>query len=395
MQRLTKYEVLAYLAHGAVRSKQLVRLIRQNAFFAGTGERRITQLIAELKRDGLAGKDQGMITPTDKAADLLAFLLWMKKDGVDHNAALQKTNASLFREVFARRQGQLTAISKLSKPTTLKAAKALDQIRFITVLQRKPLVARANANDKTIFLANAFGYDFTAFQKGMKAGGIKRDSPQLREHLIRLHVYSTTVTEGNTATERDVEKVLSNLDSRLTPKEVIEIVNAKRAIDAVCRVCEKEELTIELIKRLHGILMAGLVENPGQFSYLRKRIIGSSAKLPDSKIEIETGLAAMLNFHRKYARKMRPAVHAALLHFLFVSIHPFLDGNGRVARLIHSFVLMKAGLPLFAFDPNYRNDYFSLLDKGRSEDVAGFVQFCIERHQELINDQSTELGKHG
>ena len=92
----------------------------------------------------------------------------------------------------------------------------------------------------------------------------------------------------------------------------------------------------------------------------------------------------MFNFYEKYKDKIEPQILASLVHFLFVSIHPFIDGNGRVARLIHSFVLMKAGLPLFAFDPNHRNTYFSLLDKGRTESVEEFVQFCIDKHKELI-----------
>ncbi|MBI4162509.1 MAG: hypothetical protein HY513_02405 [Candidatus Aenigmarchaeota archaeon] len=54
----------------------------------------------------------------------------------------------------------------------------------------------ANVIDKTIFLANVFRYNFDAFQKNIKHTRLEKDSPKLKEHIIKLHVYSTTVTES-------------------------------------------------------------------------------------------------------------------------------------------------------------------------------------------------------
>lgn len=384
MKVLTKYDVLAYLSNGEIEIDKLIKQIRQNALFEETSERKVRLLLAELRKGDLVSKNKKMFVLTDQAIDTLAFLLWAKKDNLDYNVPFKKGNEHLFQKIFESGEIDLIEKSMFSKPTTLKIAKELEQINFIKAVKRKPLVTRANVTDRTMFFANVFGYNFTAFQKGIKLVRIEKDSPKLREHLIKLHVYSTTVTEGNTATEKDVERVLNNLDSRLSPKEVMEIVNAKKAVDELYNIYKTEELSIGMIKNLHKILMINLVENPGEFSYTRKGIIGSVAKLPDSKIEIDTELQALINFYSKYKGKIDPLILASLVHFLFVSIHPFIDGNGRVARLIHSYVLMKAGLPLLAFDPNYRNKYFDLLDKGRSESVEEFVQFCIDKHNELI-----------
>lgn len=362
---------------------ELIRQLRQNAIF-NAKERKIRMLLAELRKDGFVSKRQSVIALTNKAADTLAFLLWLKKDGIDYNVPLRKRHQQLFQKIFEKGERHLIKESMFSKPTTLKISRDMESINFIKAVKRKPLIARANATDKTIFFANIFGYNFDAFQKNIKHTRIEKDSPKLKEHLIKLHVYSTTVTEGNTASEKDVENVLNNLDSKLSPKEVMEIINAKKAVDELYIVYKKEDLSLEMIKKLHRIMMTNLVERPGEISYTRKRIIGSATKLPDSKIEIDTELEAMFNFYKKYKDKIEPQILASLVHFLFVSIHPFIDGNGRVARLIHSFILMKAGLPLFAFDPNHRNIYFSLLDKGRTESVEEFVQFCIDKHKELI-----------
>ena len=383
MTVLTKYDVVLYIStKKGAEIDEFIQQVRHNVFFEKTSERTILHLISELRKEGIVSK--GELSLTEKAKDLLAFLLWAKKDDLNHNIPLKKRNMTLFKNIFESGETTLSSSSMFSKPTTLKIAKDLEGINFITAVKRKPMVAKANVTDKTIFFANIFSYDFSSFQDRIRKEKIEKDSPKLREHLIKLHVYSTTVTEGNTANEKDVERVLNNLDSHLSPKEVIEIINAKKAVDELCHIYKKEDLSIEMIKNLHKILMTNLVEKPGEFSYVRKRIIGSPTRLPDSETEIDASIHAMLNFYEKYRNKIDIIVLASLIHFLFVSIHPFIDGNGRVARLIHSFILMKAGLPLFAFDPNYRNKYFDLLDMSRTESAEDFVQFCIDKHKELI-----------
>src|SRR3989338_1785277 len=354
MSRLTKYDVLIYLSNGGVAIDELIARIRQNAFFAGTSERRIRQIISALMKEGIISRSKGMLSLTERAADMLAFLLWLRKDSIDYNVPLRNVDQALFRMIFESGEVNLVSKSMFSKPTTLKISRELENINFITFLKKKPLVAKANYTDKTIFFSNALEYNFDALQNMVKLEKIEKDSQKLKEHFVKLHVYSTTVTEGNTATERDVERVLRNLDTDLSPREVIEIVNAKKSVDELYN-SRNEELSIALIKKLHGILMANLVEQPGEFSYVKKRLIGSATKLPDSKIEIDTGLRAMLNFYEKYKTKLSPMVLAPIIHFLFVSVHPFIDGNGRVARLLHSFILIKTGIPIFAFDPDHRN----------------------------------------
>src|SRR3990167_5786182 len=383
MNSLTKYDVLVYLSNGNVEIGELIRQLKQNAIFKAR-ERKIRLLLAELRKDGFISKNKPVIALTSKATDTLAFLLWLKKDGIDYNIPFKKGYGRLFQKIFEKGETYLVDKSMFSKPTTLKIARDMKSINFIKALKRKPLTVKARVIDRTTLFANIFGYNFSAFQKNIKHTRIEKDSPKLREHLIRLHVYSTTVTEGNTATEKDVERVLQNLGTNLSPREVMEITNAKHAVDELYRTYKSEDLSVELIKKLHKLVMANLAEKPGEFAYVRKRIIGSPVKLPDSKIEIDTAVNATINFYENYRNKMNPLALASLVHFLFVSVHPFIDCNGRVARLLHSFVLLKAGMPLFAFDPNYRNIYFDLLDKGRAEGVEEFVQFCIDKHKELI-----------
>lgn len=387
MAALTKFDVLRYVAEsGEIGVGKLIGYIKGNAEFEGVPERKVKEILNRLKKEGSVLKGKGGISLdiNGKTIDTLTFVLWCSRYSVDYNAVLRNKAEGLFKKVFEKYMIEnIIKVSEFSKPTTLRLVDRLSSINFISVTKRKPLAVKVLVNDRTLFFLNILDCDFDAFQKVFGSPVFERRA-MLKEELIKLHVYSTTVTEGNTATEGDIERVLKNAKTGLSPREVIEIINAKSAIDELFNVYKTEDLSLALIKKLHTILMSNIVESPGEFSYVRKRVIGSPVKFPESKLEVDTSIAAMINFYNKHRGDMNPLILAPLVHFIFVSIHPFIDGNGRVARLLHSLILMKHGLPIFAFDPDHRNAYFSLLDKGRSESVEDFIFFCIEKHRELV-----------
>ena len=80
-----------------------------------------------------------------------------------------------------------------------------------------------------------------------------------------------------------------------------------------------------------------------------------------------------------------PLILGSVFHFLFVSIRPFKDGNGRAARLMHSFILLKSGHPIFAFDPDRKYEYFNYLEMGRESDISDFVRFIVEEHKSILS----------
>jgi len=133
--------------------------------------------------------------------------------------------------------------------------------------------------------------------------------------------------------------------------------------------------------------MNNLVDAPGEYYYGRKRIIGSTHKPPDSKEVVGSTMKALINFTNKYAG-LNPLLIAPIAHLLFVSIHPFQDGNGRIARLIHSWILLKKDLPLFAYNPDKRNHYFNLLEEARNTDIWGFIEFCNKEHKKILEKHS-------
>lgn len=384
MAKLSKFDVLFYLSQtGAVKKEKLQKVLMMNILFRDVSERMLSDRLAELRKEGLV-KDTAVNYDNPKAADCLAFLYWSRMKGRDYNSFLDKTTVEVFRNVFEKGPlplAELVENTGLSKPTVLKRLGVLKEKGFILALKRKPLVLDANMTDLAFFYANFLELSFKNFEKRFDIPDMPRiRSKKLIDILVKLHAYSTTVTEGNTATEDDVKKIFNNRPVRLTPQEVSEILNAKAAVNELFSMY-KEDVSLGGIKRLHKVLMNNLIDKPGEVCYGAKKIAGFKTKLPSSKEEIHFSTTALLNFCR---RKMKPLVLASLIHFIFVSIHPFADGNGRVARLFHSWVLLKTGLPLFVYDPDKRNEYFMLLEKGRDESVDDFIKFCIREHYSVL-----------
>lgn len=384
MVTLTKYDVLLYLSQIKVPEKsELVRFLKRNILFENVSERTVSKKLNELKKDNfVTGAKINAENP--KVQDCIAFLYWAQMRGKDHRVLLDKKSVLIFRALFEGGPFGLKELMErtgLSKPTLLKYARSLGKSGFISALKKKPMVLRANLNDLTFFYAHFFDMSFKAFERQFNNSAIPRiHSKKLISATISLHVHSTTVTEGNTATEEDVERVFGDFPVKLTPREVTEILNARSAINELFLICKKD-IGLYEIKRLHRTLMNNLLERPGEFYYGHKRLAGFETKLPSSKQEIDFSMAALMNFAKK---PLHPAVLASIAHFVFASIHPFADGNGRMARLLHSWILLKAGFPLFVFDPKKRNEYFGSLEAGRNASIDGFINFCITEHESSL-----------
>lgn len=76
--------------------------------------------------------------------------------------------------------------------------------------------------------------------------------------------------------------------------------------------------------------------------------------------------------------ELHPVEYAAMVHALFVNIHPFIDGNGRVARLIMNLALLQAGYSITIIPPVVRADYIRALQDSNHDNFQPFVNFVSE-----------------
>ena len=418
----TKWDTLLYLhfTNGAT-FNELSATLRVNILFENLNNRVLYKRLGELIDAELVIRKRNTnkkqtVYNINRGNPILnnymAFLLWSRKEGLDYNILLSKRAQDIVFSTIGHGPSTLRTLHEYtgnSKSTLIKYIRILERNRFVKLIKQKPLCIDFNLNDRTLFYLALMQPPCSLAEKTGKYSRLIHDidtiteriagSNELMELVIKMHVYSTTVTEGNTASKDDVERVMKDLPTGLTPREIVEIRNTFEAVKHLnnhikdlsmdfskdLRPGGDPEPDSENIKLYHRILMRGLIDECGEYyASPGKRIIGSKLKLPATIEEIEYEVAVIVNFYKMYREHLHPLLLGAFIHFLLVTVHPFKDGNGRVTRIIHSMVLLKAGYPLFVFDPDMKNRYFDMLEVGRLENLDGFVDFILEEYKNAL-----------
>lgn len=175
--------------------------------------------------------------------------------------------------------------------------------------------------------------------------------------------------------------------------DVVEVSNYVAALDhGLARLREGFPLSNRLIREIHGILLSrgrGSGKDPGEFRRSQNWIGGSrpanAAFVPPPHGSVPDCMAALERFLHAEGDGLPLLARAGLAHVQFETIHPFLDGNGRVGRLLITFLLCQAGvlreplLYLSLYLKQRRADYYALLDGVRREgDWEAWLAFFLE-----------------
>ncbi len=175
--------------------------------------------------------------------------------------------------------------------------------------------------------------------------------------------------------------------------DVVEVSNYVAAMEhGLRRLREGFPLSNRLIREIHGILLSrgrGSHKDPGHFRKSQNWIggtrPGNAAFVPPPPAAVPDTMAELERFLHAEKNTLPILVKAGLAHVQFETIHPFLDGNGRVGRLLITFLLCQAGvlrepiLYLSLFFKQRRNDYYRLLDEVRTTgDWEAWLGFFLE-----------------
>ena len=193
--------------------------------------------------------------------------------------------------------------------------------------------------------------------------------------------YTSNALEGNTLTRKETALVL---EKGLTVggkslNEHIEATNHAQALDFIKSLITKKPSAIKAddIMFIHKIILKSIDDdNAGHFRNVAVRISGSSVVLPNYRKVPEL----MAEFHNWLINcvNMHPIALAAQAHYRLVSIHPFIDGNGRTARLLMNLLLMMHGYPPAIIRKRDRLAYISSLEKAQ---LGG----SIDNYEKIIN----------
>ena len=204
-------------------------------------------------------------------------------------------------------------------------------------------------------------------------------------------IASSNQIEGNSLTLRETELVVSRgLTVAGKPlKDHLEAVNLKIAFDLMKSLARGEEaLTERVVRELHQCILCRIDDSwAGQYRTMPVRISGSEY-LPPSPLEVAQLMADWQQYVSESINTLHPVSIAADAHEKFVSIHPFVDGNGRTARLIMNFILMRHGYPaiIIPSDSTSRFAYYDALEASQTTgDPEPFRQFIYSAANVMLD----------
>lgn len=182
----------------------------------------------------------------------------------------------------------------------------------------------------------------------------------LHDKLVVEWTYNSNAIEGNTLTMSETKVVLEGITvGGKSVVEHLETINHKEAILFIeDLIHNKEPLTEWTLKNIHSLILKE-IDNDNSGKYRRENVLISGAKhIPPKYYDLDYLMQKLMNEYQKEWHNIHPVIKATLLHGEFVKIHPFIDGNGRTARLLLNFELMKYGYTPIIIRNDRRAEYY-------------------------------------
>ncbi len=196
--------------------------------------------------------------------------------------------------------------------------------------------------------------------------------------------YNTTAIEGSTLSLEEVSLILTD---KLSPegkslKEIKEIENHKKAFEYI--LSYDGDINKKFICKLHRILTKDILPEKysGKFRDVRVFIRGVEVIPPKPK-DIENEFRELMRWYRKNKVRYNPIVVSTYFHAAFESIHPFVDFNGRVGRLILNFFLFKNRLPMVNIKNEEKLKYYKALKEADKENSRELVKLVMDELKEI------------
>ncbi len=202
------------------------------------------------------------------------------------------------------------------------------------------------------------------------------------ESFVSLFTYDSTNIEGNTLTLQETSQLLfENITPRRSLREINEVINHKKAFDFI--LINKNDISKDLILQLHKLVVQStlkpeLESQIGKYRTLQVYIRGTNW-LPPKPEEVSKEMGSLLSWYSKNKKVLHPLILAAYFHSAFETIHPFVDGNGRVGRLLMNLILHRHKYPMINVPNKEKHIYYKALEDSQLKgDLKGLVKFLFD-----------------
>lgn len=223
---------------------------------------------------------------------------------------------------------------------------------------------------------------------------------RLEREILTDRVYSSAVTEGNRLSKRETLVVLTTgIVEAGTRRDAIEVRNLAEAItEFEMAIKEQEPLTAHFIRQIHHILLRELDDKTAGSFRNEEVIISGAAVRPPSFLEVPSLIQHVLSSSALDDRSVSSIQKATWLHWAFARIHPFRDGNGRMARLLQDYILLKEGfVPAPLQSEDREGGYYAALEAADQGDgrplleiVAKNTLRMADRYLSIIRDEDAK-----
>ncbi|MBI3377683.1 MAG: Fic family protein [Nitrospirae bacterium] len=216
----------------------------------------------------------------------------------------------------------------------------------------------------------------------------------LRRDAIIRSAHSSTAIEGNRLSLEQVSDLAQGREIMATRKDKQEVLNYLKVLQAIDKLTDGKKITEKDILKIHKMVTRDTLENPSDCGVYRSRYVIVGNRLtgevffrPPSNEDVPKLMKALimwLNFSE--AQVLDPVIEAGISHYEFVRIHPFIDGNGRTARVLATLILYLRGFDakqFFCLDDYYDSDrpsYYRALQSVNQKtlDLTAWLEYFVE-----------------
>jgi Fic family protein len=216
----------------------------------------------------------------------------------------------------------------------------------------------------------------------------------LRREAIIRSAHSSTSIEGNRLSLEQVSDLAHGREVMATRKDKQEVINYLNVLENIDKLADGHRITERNILNIHKMLTQDTLDNPSDCGAYRNRYVVVANRLtrevifrPPSNDEVLSLMRDLIDWlSSAEAKALDPVIEAGISHYEFVRIHPFVDGNGRTARVLATLILYLRGFDakqFFCLDDYYDSDrsaYYRALQSvdQKSLDLTRWLEYFVK-----------------
>ena len=231
------------------------------------------------------------------------------------------------------------------------------------------------------------------------ATGNLESRPHLRKNNRIKSIHSSLKIEANSLSLGQVRDVINGKVVLGEQKEIQEVKNAYAAYE---KFTEINPYSIKDLKKFHGIMTKYVVEESGEFRRGEEGVFNGNQCIfmaPPARF-VPQLMDNLFEWMKEAENTVHPLILSSVFHYEFVFIHPFADGNGRMARLWHTAILSR-WKPIFEYIPiesqieKFQDEYYNAIAKCHVDGASTiFIEFMLSQIDKILDDISVQISEN-